>query len=73
MCLRACVCAPGWFGVSVGGHLPVAAAAKEPHNLPGGLILPLGEQTSSVWMAKPTEFRVWQFALWYLASVLAFQ
>lgn len=33
------------------GGLPVAAAAKEPHDLPGGLILPLGEQTSSVWKA----------------------
>lgn len=30
----------------------MAAAAKEPHDLPGGLILPLGEQTSSVWMEK---------------------
>lgn len=29
------------------GALPVAAAAQEPHDLPGGLILPLGEQTTS--------------------------
>lgn len=29
------------------GGLPVAAAAQEPHDLPGGLILPLRQQTPS--------------------------
>lgn len=31
-----------------GGALPVTAAAQEPHDLPGGLILPFCEQTTSV-------------------------
>lgn len=29
------------------GGLPVTAATQEPHDLPGGLILPLREQTTS--------------------------
>lgn len=29
------------------GRIPVAAAAEEPHDLAGGLILPLGEKTAS--------------------------
>lgn len=29
------------------GRIPVAATAEEPHNLAGGLILPLSEQTAS--------------------------
>lgn len=75
VCVHACVHLFGsvWASVSRCRGLPVAAAAKEPHDLPGGLILPLGEQTSSVWMAKTIEFRVWQFVLWYLLSVLPFQ
>lgn len=72
-----CVCASVLFSVrvceQVSGGLPVATAAKEPHDLPGGLILPLGEQTSSVWTAKKTDFRVWWLLLWYLQSVQPFQ
>lgn len=30
------------------GALPVTAATQEPHDLPGGLILPFCEQTTSV-------------------------
>lgn len=30
------------------GGLPVTAASQEPHDLPGGLILPFCEQTTSV-------------------------
>lgn len=30
------------------GGLPVTAATQEPHDLPGGLILPFREQTTSV-------------------------
>lgn len=30
-----------------GGRIPVAATAEEPHDLAGGLILPLSEKTAS--------------------------
>jgi len=44
------VCIHDYVGVCVSQRraLPVAAAAQEPHDLPGSLILPLCEQTTSV-------------------------